>query len=216
MKVVSDSLLPHGGLYSPWNSPGQNTGVGSLSLLQEVFQTQGFNPGFPHCRQILYQLGHEGSPRILEWAAYPFSRGSSQPRDGTGVSHIAGGFFTNWATREADGGGENQFDVGRVSLKVFMGHSAASVSLMIGCDGWTLEWDRKREFHKCINHLLIENQWHVNSGKLMMGMKPGYSDGEKSRISRCWRGGKRQERASVARKARENLYFPLLSQQTVF
>ena len=42
------------GLYSPWNSPGQNTGVGSLSLLQGIFRTQGSNPGLPHCRQILY------------------------------------------------------------------------------------------------------------------------------------------------------------------
>ena len=39
------------------------------------------NPGLPHCRRILYQLSHKGSPRILEWVAYPFSRGSSQPRD---------------------------------------------------------------------------------------------------------------------------------------
>ena len=53
--VMSNSLLPHG-LYSPWNSPGQNTGIGSISL----------------------------------------SRGSSQPRDQTQVSHIAGGFFTSW------------------------------------------------------------------------------------------------------------------------
>ena len=58
--VVSDSLQPHG-LYSPWNSPGQNTGVGSLPLLQGIFPTQGSNQ----------------------------------------VSCIAGGFFTNWATREA-------------------------------------------------------------------------------------------------------------------
>ena len=58
--VMSDSLWPHG-LYSPWNSPGQNTGVGSP----------------------------------------PFSKGSSQPRNWTGVSCIAGGFFTNWAFREA-------------------------------------------------------------------------------------------------------------------
>ena len=55
--VVSDSLRPHG-LYSPWNSPGQNAGVGSLPLLQGIFPTQGVNPGFPHCRQILYQLSH--------------------------------------------------------------------------------------------------------------------------------------------------------------
>ena len=85
--VVSDSLQPHG-LYSP----GQNTGVGSLSLLQGIFPTQGYNPGLPHCRRILYQLSHEGSPRILEWVAYPFSSRSSQPR----VSFIAGRFFTNW------------------------------------------------------------------------------------------------------------------------
>ena len=52
---------PHG-LYSPWNSPGQNTGVDSLSLLQGIFPTQGSNPDLPHCRQILYQLSHKGSP----------------------------------------------------------------------------------------------------------------------------------------------------------
>ena len=63
--VVSDSLWPHG-LCSPWNSPGQNTEVGSLSLLQGIFPSQGLNPGLPHCRWILYQLSHKGSPRILE------------------------------------------------------------------------------------------------------------------------------------------------------
>ena len=98
--VVSISLLPHE-RYSPWNSPGQNTGVGSLSLLQGIFPTQGSNPGLPHCRQILSQLSHQGSPSTLEWVAYPFSRGSSRPRNRTGVSCIAGGFFTNWAFREA-------------------------------------------------------------------------------------------------------------------
>ena len=46
---------------SPWNSPGQNTGAGSLSLLQGIFPTQGLNPGLPHYRQILYQLSHKGS-----------------------------------------------------------------------------------------------------------------------------------------------------------
>ena len=99
--VVSDSLRPHG-LYSPWDSPGQdtgvgrvaflfsressqprdrtqvsriagrslpaepkgkpkNTGVGSLSLLQEIFPTQGSNPDLLHCRRILYQLSYQGS-----------------------------------------------------------------------------------------------------------------------------------------------------------
>ena len=92
--VVFDSLRPHG-LYSPWNSPVQNTGMGSISLLQGIFPTQGSNSGLPHCRWIPYQLSHNGRPRILEWVAYPFSRGSSQPRNQTRVSSIAGGFFTN-------------------------------------------------------------------------------------------------------------------------
>ena len=55
--------------------------VGSLSLLQGIFPTQGLNPGFPHCRWILYQLSHKGSPRTLEWVAYSFSSGSSRPRN---------------------------------------------------------------------------------------------------------------------------------------
>ena len=139
--VVSDSLQPNG-LYSPWNSLGQNTGVGSLSLLQGIFSTQGSNPGLPalqvdslpaeplekpkntgvrslsllqgifltqelnrgllHCRQILYQLSHEGILRILEWVAYSFFSGSSQPRNWTGVTCIAGRFLTNWTIREAN------------------------------------------------------------------------------------------------------------------
>ena len=90
--VVSDSLWPQG-LYSPWNSLGQNTGVGSLSLLQQIFLTQKSDSGLPLCRWITYQLSHKGSPRILEWAAYPFSSRSPWPRHQTGVSCIAGGFF---------------------------------------------------------------------------------------------------------------------------
>ena len=58
--VVSKSLWPHG-LYRPWNSPGQNTGVGSLSLLQGIFPTQGLNSGLQHCWWIFYQLSHKGS-----------------------------------------------------------------------------------------------------------------------------------------------------------
>ena len=76
--VVSNCLQPHG-RYSPWNSPGQNTGVGCLSLLHGIFQTQGLNPGLLHGRQIIYQLSHKESPRILEWVVCPFSNGSSQP-----------------------------------------------------------------------------------------------------------------------------------------
>ena len=98
--VLSDPSQPHG-LYSLWNSPGQNTRMGSLSLLQGHFPTQGSNPSLPHCRQILCQLSHKGSQRILEWVVYPFSRGFSPPRNWTRVSCIAGGFFTNWSIREA-------------------------------------------------------------------------------------------------------------------
>ena len=99
----SDSLshIQHFATPYPWNSPSQNTAVGGLSLFQGIFPTQGSNPGVPHWRWILYQLGHKGSPRTLEWVVYPFCRGSSWPRNRTGVSCIAGGFLTNWAIREA-------------------------------------------------------------------------------------------------------------------
>ena len=97
--VVSDSLWPHR-LYSPWNSPGQNTGVGSISFLQGIFPIQGLKPGLWHCRQI-YQLSHKGSPGMLEWVAYPFSSGSFRPRYKIGVSCIAGRFFTSWAATKA-------------------------------------------------------------------------------------------------------------------
>ena len=55
--------------------PGKNTGVGCYTLLQGIFPTQGSNPSLLHCRQILYHLNHQGSPRILQWVAYLFSRG---------------------------------------------------------------------------------------------------------------------------------------------
>ena len=93
---------------TPWTNQIQpmefsrpDLGVGSLSLLQGIFSTQGSNPGLPQCGWILYRLRHKGSPRILEWVAYPFSSGSSRPRNPTGVSCTARGFFTNWVIREA-------------------------------------------------------------------------------------------------------------------
>ena len=73
--VVSNCWGRHG-LYTPWNSPGQNTGVGSCFLLQGIFPTQESNPGLPHRGRILYQLSHKGSPRIPEWVACPYSRGN--------------------------------------------------------------------------------------------------------------------------------------------
>ena len=70
------------------DSPGKNTGEGCHALLQGIFPTQGSNPGLPHYRQILYHLSHPRSPGILDWVAYPFSRGSSSFRDRTCVSYI--------------------------------------------------------------------------------------------------------------------------------
>ena len=93
------TLWTHG-LYSPWNSPGQNTGVGSFSLLPGISPTQGSNPGLPHCRWILYQLSHKWNLRILEWVANPFASRCSQSRNRARVSCIAGGFFTSWTTRK--------------------------------------------------------------------------------------------------------------------
>ena len=88
-----DCSLPGSSVHG--DSPDKNTGVSCPALPQRIFPTQGSNPGLPHCRQILYHLSHQGSPRILEWVAYPFSRGASRPRDQTMVSRTAGGFFTS-------------------------------------------------------------------------------------------------------------------------
>ena len=74
--LLSDSLWPQG-VYSPWDSPGQNTGVGSLSLLQQIFPIQGSNPGLPHCRWILYQLNHQGSKGLQGAGLLTFSREKS-------------------------------------------------------------------------------------------------------------------------------------------
>ena len=83
------------------DSPVKNTGVGCCFLLQGIFPIQGSNQGLPHWRQTLYRLSHQGSPRILEWVVYPFFRGSSRPRNWTGISCISGRFFSSWTTREA-------------------------------------------------------------------------------------------------------------------
>ena len=66
------TLRPHG-LYSPWTSPGQSTGVGSLFLFQGIYSTQGLNTRLPHCRQILYQLSYKGSPQWLSSMETSFS-----------------------------------------------------------------------------------------------------------------------------------------------
>ena len=68
-------------LLCSWGFSRQNAVLGYHALLQGIFPTHGLNPRFPHCGWILYHLSHQESPRILEWVAYPFSRGSSQPRN---------------------------------------------------------------------------------------------------------------------------------------
>ena len=113
--VMSSGLQPYG-QYSPWDSPGQNTRVHSLSLLQGIFPFQGLNPGLPHGKQILaIWKGAESDSRsvvsnfetpILQGqntgvGSLSLLQGSSQPRDQTQVSHIPGRFFTSWATQEA-------------------------------------------------------------------------------------------------------------------
>ena len=82
---VCPTLWPHG-LYSPWTSPGQNTGVASLSILQRIFPTQGSNPRLPQCMQILYQLSYEGSPLLA--AHGPYSPWNS-PGQNTGVASLS-------------------------------------------------------------------------------------------------------------------------------
>ena len=72
--VMSFSLRSHG---SPWNSPGQNTGVGSLSLLQGIFPTQGLNPGLPYSKWILYQLSHREAQQY--WSGLPISSPGDLP-----------------------------------------------------------------------------------------------------------------------------------------
>ena len=83
--VLSDSLRRHG-LYSLWNSPGQNTGVGPF-LSSGDLSDPGIEPGLLLCRRVLYQLSHKGSPRKLDWVAYHFSRASSNPGIEPGLLH---------------------------------------------------------------------------------------------------------------------------------
>ena len=138
--VISDFLRLHG-LHSPWDSPGQNTGVGSLSLFQGIFPTQGLNPGLGHCRWILYQLSQKGSPRVVEWKAYCFSSRSSRPRNRKGVFCIPGGLFTNWAMREALTNLDRILKSRDISLptKVHLVKAMLFPGVMNGYESWTIK-----------------------------------------------------------------------------
>ena len=95
--VVYNSLQPHG-LYNPWNSPGQNTGVGSCSLLQRIFPTQGSNPGILHCRHTLYQLSHR---EAYHWANLDegFPGGTSGKEPTCRCSSLRRWGFDPWAKK---------------------------------------------------------------------------------------------------------------------
>ena len=103
--VMSVSLQPHGlypaRLLCSWGCSRQEYWSGLPCLPPGDLPNPGIEPSFSTLQAILYSLSHHGSPRILEWLAYPFSRGTSLPRNWTGVSCIVGRFFTSWATREA-------------------------------------------------------------------------------------------------------------------
>ena len=86
---------------SPWNSPGQNAGVGSLSFLQGIFLTHGSNPSLPHCWADSLPAEPQGKPKNTGVVAISCSKESSWTRDRIRVSHLAGRLFTNWTTREA-------------------------------------------------------------------------------------------------------------------
>ena len=79
------------------DSPDKNTGVGCHVLLHRIFPTQGSNQGLPHCRWIRYQLSHQGIPKNTGVGSLPLLQDIFPTRNQTGISCIAGGFFTSWA-----------------------------------------------------------------------------------------------------------------------
>ena len=98
--VMSSSLQPHR-LYSPWNSPGWSTGVGSFSLLQGICPTQGSNPGLPCCRQISLPAEPPGEPKNTGVGSLSLLQWIFLTRElNHGLLHCRG-IFTNWAIREA-------------------------------------------------------------------------------------------------------------------
>ena len=146
--VVSSSLRPHEP-HSPWNSPGQNTGVCSISLLQEIFPIWRSIPGLLHCRWILCQLSHKGSPRILEWVADLFSSISSWPKNRTGVSCIVGGFFTKWAIREVQSQRRVISKNGQTTTQLHSFHMLAKYCSKFSKLGFSSMWTKGCETRTC-------------------------------------------------------------------
>ena len=103
---MSDSVIP----WTVAHQASLSMGILQASILEWAAMPssrgssqprEDLGPNLLHCRWLLYHLSHQGSPRISKWVAYAFSRRSSQLRNQTRVSCIAGKFFTSWATREA-------------------------------------------------------------------------------------------------------------------
>ena len=164
--------LPGSGIYK--DTPGKNTGVGCHALFQRIFPTQGSNPSLPHCRQILYHLNHQGSPRTLEWVGYPFFRWSSWSRNWTEVSCIGGGFSTSWATGKhlrKDKCMPSSCPIFRCSMEISMN--------CIWTDFWTMLWIHCLNNHTNNNYVtkprtqreVQHNSYHTESKYTILKIK---------------------------------------------
>ena len=132
---MSDSLLQPARFLCPWNSPGQNARMESCSFSRRSSQARDRDP--VSCIALDFLLSeHQGSPRILEWVAYPFSRGTSWLRNRTGVSYIAGGLFISWATRNPTA------NAMRLKLTLWFSHSPKCVP---PADFLTVHFQRSRQ-----------------------------------------------------------------------
>ena len=136
----------------------QATGVGSRSLLQGIFPTHVSNPGLPHCRRILYQLSHKGSPRILARVSYFFSSGSSWPRNWTRVSSIAGGFFTTDTTWEAP----EELGMLLSFVSLYKGHVSENFPWKMWLDQWIQIDFCRLSARKNSTYLRLEWLGHLN------------------------------------------------------
>ena len=141
-------------LYSPWNSPGQNTGVGSFFLLQGIFPTQGLNPGLPHCRWILYQGSHKGNPKCSEHFHYSM----------VGQTHLTQRLFYNKVLNVLcnllNTESENRVAVWVQTVGVFIVHH----QWLLGCLGalgllplLSIKWKDRTTHHQGQEEIKVQN-----------------------------------------------------------
>ena len=177
--VLSDSLWPcrlqptrH---LCPWNSPGKNTGVGCHALLQETIPIQGSNQ-VSSIAGRLFTIWNTREAQILEQVAFPISRGSFQPRNGTRISCTADRFFTSWATREVDKMGDDSLiELSWCNNWGFPGDSCGKES--------TCQWRRRkrRGFNPQVRRIPWRRKWQpipiylpgkVHGQRSLMGYSP--------------------------------------------